>query len=78
MSGLFVYCQSLIIAVETLYVAPRPERVSDKAKRIKNPTWWKRCILFICCVSIPQDASDAQGTNHSQDTNNAQDTGDHQ
>jgi hypothetical protein len=45
------------------------------AKRIKNPTGWTRCILFICCVSIPQDANDAQDTNHPQDTNNAQDTG---
>jgi len=48
------------------------------AKRIKNPTWWNRCILFICCVPISQDANDAQDTNHPHDTNNAQDTGDHQ
>jgi hypothetical protein len=36
---------------------------SGIAKRIKNPTWWTRCILFICCVSIPQDVNDAQDTN---------------
>jgi len=78
MSGLFVYCQSLIIPVQALYVAPRRERASDIAKRIKNPTWWTHCILFICCVSITQDASDAQGTNHPQDINNAQNTDDHQ
>ena len=54
-------------------VALPPEHASDIAKRIKNPTWWTRCILFICCVSIPQDAAD-----DAQDTSNAQDTGDHQ
>jgi len=67
-----------MIPVQALYVAPRQERVSDKAKRIKNPTRWKRCILFICCLPISQDANDAQGTNHPQDTNNAQNTGGHQ
>ncbi|KAJ8587075.1 WD40 repeat-like protein [Rhizopogon salebrosus TDB-379] len=40
---------------ETLFVAGRPERISDMVKRIKNPTWWTRCVLFICCVSIPHD-----------------------
>jgi len=55
-----------MISVQALYVARRQERVSDMAKRIKNPTWWNRCILFICCVSIPQDA------------NNGQDPGGHQ
>jgi hypothetical protein len=78
MSGLFVYCQSPMISVQALYVAPRPERASDIAKRIKNPTWWTRCILLICCVSIPPDVNDARDTNHPQDPNNAQDTGDHQ
>jgi len=51
-----------MISVQALYVARRQERVSDMAKRIKNPTWWDRCILFICCVSIPPDANDAQDT----------------
>jgi hypothetical protein len=51
-----------MISVQALYVAPRPERASDMAKRIKNPTWCTRCILFICCVSIPEDANDAQDT----------------
>ncbi|KAJ8591576.1 WD40 repeat-like protein [Rhizopogon salebrosus TDB-379] len=36
---------------EALYVARRPERTSEQATRIENPTWWTRCILFICCVS---------------------------
>jgi hypothetical protein len=40
-----------------------PTSGSGIAKRIKNPTWWTRCILFICCVSIPQDVNDAQDTN---------------
>jgi len=33
-------------------------------------------ILFIRCVSIPQDANDAQDTNYPRDPNHAQDTGD--
>jgi len=78
MFGLFVCWQSLMIPVQALYVAPRRERASDMAKRIKNPTWWTRCILFICCVSIPQDASGPQGTNHPKGINNAQNTGGHQ
>ena len=72
MSGLFVYCQSPMISVQTLFVAPRPKRASSIAKRIKNPTRWTRCILFICCVSIPPDTDDIR------DTNNAQDTSGHQ
>ncbi|OAX32811.1 hypothetical protein K503DRAFT_804916, partial [Rhizopogon vinicolor AM-OR11-026] len=38
---------------QALYVAPRQEPVGDQVKRIKNPTWWTRCVLFICCVSVP-------------------------
>ncbi|OJA19815.1 hypothetical protein AZE42_12341 [Rhizopogon vesiculosus] len=38
---------------QALYVTPRQERLSDRVKHIKNPTWWTRCILFICCVSVP-------------------------
>ena len=67
-----------MISVQALFVAPRPKRASSIAKRTKNLTWWTRCILFICCVSIPQDASDAQDTNHPQDTNNAQNASGHQ
>ncbi|OJA21076.1 hypothetical protein AZE42_09133 [Rhizopogon vesiculosus] len=37
---------------EALFVARRPEQMSDKVKRIKNTTWWTRCILFLCCVSV--------------------------
>ncbi|KAG2365397.1 hypothetical protein BDR07DRAFT_1398995 [Suillus spraguei] len=36
---------------QALYVARRPERASDKAKRIKDPSRWTRFVLFICCVS---------------------------
>jgi hypothetical protein len=64
--SLFVSYQSLMISIQALYVAPRLERANGIAKRIKNPTQWTRCILFICCVSIPPDADDAR------------DTGDHQ
>jgi hypothetical protein len=44
-------CTSSVTPVQALYVARRPERTSEQATRIKNPTWWTRCILFICCVS---------------------------
>ncbi|KAG1806090.1 uncharacterized protein BJ212DRAFT_1303752 [Suillus subaureus] len=30
---------------KALYTARRPERASDKAKRIKNPKWWARVYL---------------------------------
>jgi hypothetical protein len=43
---------SLIISVQPLYVARRPVRVSDQAKRIRNPTWRARCVLFTWCVSV--------------------------
>ncbi|KAJ8583333.1 WD40 repeat-like protein [Rhizopogon salebrosus TDB-379] len=42
---------------QALYVAPPRESLSEKAKRIKNPTWWIRCVLFIICVSPPNTAS---------------------
>ncbi|OJA11537.1 hypothetical protein AZE42_09866 [Rhizopogon vesiculosus] len=38
---------------QALYVAPRQEPISERVKRITNPTWWTRCVLFICCVSVP-------------------------
>src|SRR5437588_288522 len=40
-------------SVQALYVAPRQEPVSERVKRIKNPTRWTRCVLFICSVSLP-------------------------
>jgi WD40 repeat protein len=40
---------------KALYTAPPRERVIDKAKRIENPTWWARVVLFICCVSPSTD-----------------------
>ncbi|KAG1871373.1 hypothetical protein DFJ58DRAFT_763586 [Suillus subalutaceus] len=43
---------------KALYTARRPERASDKAKRIKNPKWWARIVLFLCC------ASPSTGDNH--------------
>ncbi|KAJ8587074.1 WD40 repeat-like protein [Rhizopogon salebrosus TDB-379] len=43
---------------QALYVTRRPERVSDQAKRIKDPTWRTRCILFICCI-FARDANGA-------------------
>ncbi|KAG2341112.1 WD40 repeat-like protein [Suillus weaverae] len=42
---------------KALYTARRPERASDKAKRIKNPKWWARVVLFLCCVSLSTDDS---------------------
>ncbi|OJA16019.1 hypothetical protein AZE42_10590 [Rhizopogon vesiculosus] len=47
---------------ETLFVARRLGHVSDLAKRMVDPTWWTRSILFICCVSITKDIVDAQNT----------------
>ncbi|OAX40414.1 hypothetical protein K503DRAFT_620527 [Rhizopogon vinicolor AM-OR11-026] len=46
---------------QALYVAPRQEPVSERAKHIKNPTWWTRCILFICCVSVPSTDTNGHG-----------------
>jgi hypothetical protein len=40
---------------KALYTARPQERVIDKAKRIKNPKWWVRVVLFICCVSPSTD-----------------------
>jgi hypothetical protein len=40
-----------VTSVQALFVARRQERTSEQATRIENPTWWTRCILFICCVS---------------------------
>jgi len=49
---------------KALYVARRPERASDKAKRIDNSKRWVRIILFLCCAS--------PGTNHSLHTDGTQ------
>jgi hypothetical protein len=50
-----VSSRALIILVEVLYVARRPETASEKAKRIKNPKLWVRVVLFLCCVSPGTD-----------------------
>ncbi|KAG2097561.1 WD40-repeat-containing domain protein [Suillus discolor] len=42
---------------KALYVARRPERASDKAKRVDSSKWWARVVLFLCCVSPPNDDS---------------------
>lgn len=36
---------------QVLHVAQQPERTSDKAKHIKNSTWWNRFVLFLFCAS---------------------------
>ncbi|KAG1854319.1 hypothetical protein C8R48DRAFT_763687 [Suillus tomentosus] len=40
---------------KALYVARRPERASDKAKRVDTSKWWARVVLFLCCVSPSND-----------------------
>jgi hypothetical protein len=40
------------ISMQPLYAVQRPVRVSDQAKRIENPTWRTRCVLFTCSVSV--------------------------
>lgn len=42
---------------KALYTARRPERATDKAKRIKNLKLWVRVVLFVCCVPPPTDDS---------------------
>jgi hypothetical protein len=42
--------------LQALYVARRPETASEMAKRIKNPKWWVRVVLFICCASPSTDS----------------------
>jgi hypothetical protein len=37
------------------------------AKRIKNPKWWVRVVLFICCVS--PGTNDGPGTNDNPGAN---------
>ncbi|KAG2341155.1 WD40 repeat-like protein [Suillus weaverae] len=55
------HCSPCVIEVapmrdrEVLFVARRPETVSEKAKRIKNPKPWVRVVLFLCCVSPGTD-----------------------
>ncbi|KAG1735997.1 hypothetical protein EDB19DRAFT_1910439 [Suillus lakei] len=36
---------------KALYTARRTKRASDKVKRVRNPAWWARVVLFICCAS---------------------------
>ncbi|OAX36720.1 hypothetical protein K503DRAFT_280779 [Rhizopogon vinicolor AM-OR11-026] len=45
---------------QSLYVAPQRTPTSEIAKGIKNPTWWTRCVLFICCVSSPAESEGHQ------------------
>ncbi|KAG1743080.1 hypothetical protein EDB19DRAFT_584597 [Suillus lakei] len=40
---------------QTLYVARPAERPIDRVKRIKNPNWRVRVVLFICCVTPATD-----------------------
>lgn len=54
------WSSSSMISIQALFVARRQERISDRVKRIKNPTWWARCILFICCVPVTPDTGDHQ------------------
>ncbi|KAG1735971.1 hypothetical protein EDB19DRAFT_1055983 [Suillus lakei] len=42
---------------KALYTARRTKRASDEAKRVKNPAWWARVVLFICCASPSTDDS---------------------
>lgn len=42
---------------QALYVSPPRETASEKAKRIKNPTWGVRVVLFLCCVSPGTDGT---------------------
>ncbi|KIK41272.1 hypothetical protein CY34DRAFT_13159 [Suillus luteus UH-Slu-Lm8-n1] len=42
---------------KALYVARPPETASKVAKRIKNPKWWVRVVLFLCCASPSADDS---------------------
>lgn len=37
---------------QVLHTAQLPERTSDNAKHIKNPTWWNRFVLFLLCASV--------------------------
>ena len=43
--------------LQALYTARRPETASEMAKRIKNPKWWVRVVLFLCCESPSADDS---------------------
>ncbi|KAG2054826.1 WD40 repeat-like protein [Suillus hirtellus] len=40
---------------KALYVARRPERARDKAKRVDTSKWWARVVLFLCCASSSND-----------------------
>jgi len=48
----------LMTSGQPLYVAPpQPEKASERAKRIKNPTRWMRFIFFILCVRRTKEQS---------------------
>ncbi|KAG1878558.1 hypothetical protein C8R48DRAFT_768116 [Suillus tomentosus] len=40
---------------KALYIARRPQRASDKAKRVDNLKWWAHVVLFLCCASPSND-----------------------
>ncbi|KAG2745891.1 hypothetical protein P692DRAFT_201807489 [Suillus brevipes Sb2] len=52
---------------KALYTTRPLETASEMAKRIKNPKWWVRVVLFICCVS--PGTNDGPGTNDNPGAN---------
>jgi len=62
----------LMTSVQLLYVAPppkpKPKSVIDK-KDLKYDTWWARCILFVCCVTISKrDGNEGGNANAAEPT----------
>ena len=60
----------LMTSVQLLYVArppkPKPRSVIDK-KDLKYDTWWARCILFVCCVTISKRDGNEGGNANAAD-----------
>jgi len=59
----------LMTSVQRLYVArpkPKPKPVSGK-KDLKYDTWWARCILFVCCVTISKRDGNEGGNANAAD-----------
>jgi hypothetical protein len=42
---------SSMTSLQALHATRWPKRGSDTEKRIKNTTWWARCVSFIHCIS---------------------------
>lgn len=40
-----------------VYATRQPARAIDKGTLIKNPAWWARVMLFLCCASPSTDGS---------------------